>query len=108
MNSNEYPDKELKEIVEWDYNDFAGLMEYVEELWKYPQYFNKFHNDKTNKTRYEISTGGWSGNEEIIDAMIDNRMFWAVCWLSSKCGGHYVFEVKDNQTELNNGIHGGI
>lgn len=88
---DEYPEEhELRNIKRWDYKDFYGLMEYVEELWKYADvgYWNR------DCGSYRISTGGWSGNESIIGALQENRMFWGMCWISSKRGGHYVFEIR--------------
>lgn len=90
MNKDGYPEEyELKKITEWDYKDFEGLMEYVADLWKYPQYWT---NEESGKI--SISTGGWSGNELIISALMQNRMFWACCWVSSRRGGHYEFKVR--------------
>jgi len=95
----EYPtDEELDLIESWDYNDFKGLMLVIEDLWSYPDYFSvevgkSFINKKVLK--YDISTGGWSGNEDIIAAMMDNTMFWSLCWEESRRGGHYKFEVKN-------------
>lgn len=91
MDKDGYPEEhELKKITEWEYRDFAGLMEYVEELWKYAD----FGYWKKGRKYYYISTGGWSGNESIIGALMENTMFWACCWVSSKRGGHYVFEIR--------------
>lgn len=42
---------------------------------------------------YSLSTGGWSGNEEIITAMMANKLLWTVCWSSVRRGGHYVFQI---------------
>jgi hypothetical protein len=47
---------------------------------------------------YHVSTGGWSGNEEILSAMQDNLIFWMVCWQEHKRGGHYVFELPNPET----------
>lgn len=84
----EVPEEELKNIEEWS-GDYHGLMEYVRKLWLYADsgYWNK--NDNT----YKISTGGWSGNEELIDALQANKLFWLFCWLSSRRGGHFEFEI---------------
>lgn len=38
-----------------------------------------------------VSTGGWSGNEAIIEALEANRVFWAMSWLQSVRGGHHRF-----------------
>lgn len=39
----------------------------------------------------DVSTGGWSGNESIIEALQENRIFWAMSWVHSIRGGHYRF-----------------
>jgi len=44
-----------------------------------------------NDGGWELHTGGWSGNEEIIRAMQDNRVWWGMFWESSRRGGHYEF-----------------
>lgn len=91
MDINGYPEeRELKEIHEWPYKDFISLMEYVKERWRYTD--DGFWRVEGNE--YHISTGGWSGNESIIGALKENLMFWSMCWMSSRRGGHYVFEVK--------------
>lgn len=90
VDTNGYPTtRELNKIKKWDYHDFVGLMEYVEHLWRYSDCGYWRRRGRT----YRISTGGWSGNESIIAALIANRMFWAMCWCRSARGGHYVFHV---------------
>jgi len=89
MDEDGYPDEEeLKTIREWDFKDFYGLLEFVKPIWKYSDmgYF-----DKGSDKRWHLSTGGWSGNEDIISAMMDNAMFWNCHWWSSRRGGHYIF-----------------
>ncbi len=89
MDKNGYPEEcELKEIREWDYHDFKGLMEYVEGLWRYADW-----GFRAKRKVYRLSTGGWSGNESIIGALQENLMFWSVCWWKAQRGGHYVFEL---------------
>lgn len=85
-----YPtEEELRIISEWSYYDFKGLMDYVKERWEYADdgYW------KQDGNRYYLSTAGWSGNEDIIQALKKNFMFWNMCWYSSKRGGHYEFEL---------------
>ena len=83
-----YPDNlEMETIRTWDYNDFHGLMEYIRQMWKYAD--DGYWKQRGNV--YRISTGGWSGNEDIIAAMIGNTMFWMLYWRQSKRGGRYVF-----------------
>lgn len=85
-----YPTKEeVKKIANWDYEDnWHELLEYIKRLWRYPTYFRR------EKDIYRLSTGKWSGNESIINAMSSNVLFWNVCWVSSNRGGHHVFEIR--------------
>jgi hypothetical protein len=39
----------------------------------------------------ELKTGGWSGNEDIINALQQNVVFWTKYWRTSKRGGFYAF-----------------
>jgi hypothetical protein len=83
-----YPtEEELKIISEWSYKDIRGLLEYAKERWL-------FANDgywRQEDNTYYLSTAGWSGNEDIIQALGNNLIFWSLCWHSSKRGGHYEF-----------------
>lgn len=86
---SDYPnDKDLKQIAKWSHKDFKGLMEFIENLW----HFRAWGWHKKGRTYY-ISTGGWSGNELIIDVMKENFTFWTLCWVSHRRGGHYVFRL---------------
>lgn len=91
MDKDGYPDEEeLQAIRTWDWHDLDGLMAFVHDLWTYADcgYWDQ------QGDAYRLSTGGWSGNEDIIEALQENRMFWTLCWVSSRRGGHYEFEVK--------------
>jgi hypothetical protein len=46
-------------------------------------------------TTLYLSTGGWSGNEEIIDYMHENPL-WLQTWESTRRGGHYMFTFTEN------------
>ncbi len=83
-----YPTEEtLDQISHWPWADRAALFEFIEEAWEYPDYFTR------NGNHYDISTGGWSGNESLIGALQKNWMIWSTCWESSRRGGHYEFEI---------------
>lgn len=91
MDSDGYPDDdEISTIQNWSHSDFSGLMEYIRKLWFYAD----FGYWRQCGERYLISTAGWSGNETLIDAMRSNTIFWGLCWVSSRRGGHYEFIVK--------------
>lgn len=91
MTTSEYPTrKELKTIRKWPITtrkDTVDLLAYIKDIWERWGFFTK------RGSTYWLSTGGWSGNEEIIEAMKENAMFWMLCWYSSKRGGHYVFKI---------------
>jgi hypothetical protein len=78
-----YPEEDELEMIRcWDPLDFQGLFDYLKDLWYYPDYI------KQNGRDLEIHTGGWSGNEEIMGAVM-KTMFWYVCWVRQERGGHY-------------------
>ena len=97
-----YPTEEtLQEIRDWPHTDFKGLIEFVGEAWRYPEYWRVM--DYADLS-VEASTGGWSGNESLISALYDNVMFWAMCWMSSKRGGHYVFKIPTSRRSDENSM----
>ena len=80
---------ELK-VKMWDIGgteDCRRLLDFVRELWRvgYPNFFEEADGV------YEISTGGWSGNESLIGAIHENTIFHVFCWRASRRGGHYVY-----------------
>ena len=95
MDINGYPDdKELKKIKKWPFRVdekivFQSLMDFVKERWHFADWGWR----ETSK-RWYVSTGGWSGNENLIGALNDNFFFMSFCALSWHTGGHYVFEKK--------------
>lgn len=96
----EYPDDaELKRIQEWPHDDPWGLAEFLMENWEYDSYIRLGKRWVTKDSGYKgghkvlhISTAGWSGNEDRIEALRKNQ-FWFLWWRSSRRGGHYVFHL---------------
>lgn len=86
----EYPtEEELARVESWpNADDFEALMEYVKSLWWAADW-----GWSQKGRRYYVSTGGWSGNEDLIGAMGRNFVFWVLCWESSRRGGHYRFKI---------------
>ncbi len=95
MNTEIYPiEEELHKIRGWSFIDFTGLMGFIHGIWEYVAEPNpSWCGWKQKGLVYWLHTGGWSGNESIISAMQENHIFWAMCWLSSKRGGHYKFHI---------------
>ena len=92
MSEYSYPtDEQLDKIKTWAHEDFAGLMDYVKSLWWAPDW-----GWEEKKGKYNISTGGWSGNEDIMDILEENEWFFTLCWEQSRRGGHYIFDLGRN------------
>lgn len=89
LDDDGYPNEAaLQRIRDWPHTDFGGLVEFVIFLWRYPI------EAPGDDGEWQISTSGWSGNESIVAALEENRMFWALCWQSSRRGGHYEFRIR--------------
>tara|TARA_R100000501_G_C2588850_1_gene89578 strand:+ start:506 stop:850 length:345 start_codon:yes stop_codon:yes gene_type:complete len=83
----------LKAIRAWDVTEGSTreLVEYVRSLWRWPDYGFKLHDKQVKRLR--LSTGGWSGNEEVVAALRSNYVFWGTAWEKSVRGGHHWFQI---------------
>lgn len=86
---NDYPTQEQLDKIERWKGSYLELMAYVRQLWHLDGY-----GFRESDSKFHLSTGGWSGNEEIIMALERNLVFWGLFWLLSRRGGHYVFDKK--------------
>ena len=72
------------------------MLKSPEGLMSYLTAHNIWHQDyghiRQGTGQWIMVTGGWSGNEDIIDAMRCNTMLWMLYWCSSERGGRYIFE----------------
>lgn len=89
----EYPTgDDIYKIIEWPDKDVMGLIEFIQSIWHWPDMA------RLDWNKFELHTGGWSGNEDIVDALM-GTMFWMLCWESSRRGGHFYFEIPKFITE---------
>jgi hypothetical protein len=90
-----YPSEaELERVREWPIItplDMAGLLAYVGARWR--DAARGGWRVAGDPPVYRLATGGWSGNEELIGALQENRLFWVTCWWSSHRGGAYEFRI---------------
>ena len=94
MDEHGYPDEvELARIKAWPYTDLLGLMEFVRARWMYASDAENTGYFSARGRRYKLSTGGWSGNEDLWGALMGNLMFVALCWQSSRRGGHHIIQI---------------
>lgn len=94
LDKDGYPDREsLKEIRKWDVlkKGVTDLIELIEDNWHFADagYFKLKKRGK--KFRLELHTAGWSGNEDVIEALKKSNFWWSF-WKKSERGGHYYFE----------------
>lgn len=98
LDAEGYPTEEyLKLIMEW--KDDAPVMDfikyYLENGWYYGDWGFKLHRPYRGIRKLELHTGGWSGNEEIIRAILGNVYLthWKMKYVLWRTGGHYYFEI---------------
>ena len=90
LDGDGYPtEAAIEKIENWSWQDWCGLMEFVEMLWYWPDDFQGSREART----YTLATGGWSGNEDLVGALQRNLAFWGACWLSSHRGGRHCFAI---------------
>lgn len=98
-----YPtNEELERIEKWPIAGcWSDWFEFIRTCWWSPDWgwheedaIDELYNKPVR--RYSISTGGWSGNEDIIDAMRKSVICWTMTWVQSRRGGHFIFQVPRN------------
>ena len=94
-----YPDKLrlrfLEDHSKWEDLKGSGLIAFlniIKETWNSD--YGVFSLKGKNVLRLELHTGGWSGNEDIIQSLKENLTFWGMYWQRSDRGGHYYFKMK--------------
>jgi hypothetical protein len=94
FDSDGYPtDETLKIISEWDGNDVHGWVNYIREAWNH-----RCGRIWEDGGMIKFATGGWSGNESIIQAMTKN-ILWTMLWESSHRGGLEVLRLSLKWTD---------
>lgn len=78
----------------WQRPLLDGLLEFVRALWMYSA-----DAWQQNGDHLDVSTYGWSGNEDIVDALQANFAFWCMCWSNLQRGGHYLFDLSKFKQE---------
>lgn len=99
LDEDGYPTDDALTIIElWHWDDIKGWFNFIHDIWHLASWgWSKSEVDSElyldeKKHQYDISTAGWSGNESIIRAMQENDFVWALTWVQSRRGGHYVFQ----------------
>ena len=83
---DEYPTDEELEAIRLYEGDAAGMFELLKPIWHWG-----IRDEWIDGSRLFLATGGWSGNESIIEALKGNFVFWMMNWYQSRRGGAYWF-----------------
>jgi hypothetical protein len=90
----EYPtEEELKKVHDFKLShnnlNLPEFIQFLQSIWWAADWGFKYNQEKGC---LELHTGGWSGNESIIEAL-HGTWFWYWFWAKSIRGGHYWFEL---------------
>ena len=95
LDENGYPDEQsLEQIANWDLGtkDIYGLLDLIKENTNWADRQIGVKGKRVISFAYH--TGGWSGNEDVIEALGRNVFFWSLFWYKSKRGGHFYFKIE--------------
>jgi hypothetical protein len=90
-----YPtDEEGKAIAAWPADDPTGFFAAVRAAWWAADWgWTETRHD--GEVTLHVSTGGWSGNEELIGIMRRHDL-WPMTWQATRRGGHYTFLYRES------------
>ena len=80
----------IKDVVDLD--EFEELAQTIVENWWMDDWGAHYKRAYDGYRTLHLSTGGWSGNEDIIHAL-KQTWLWRFCWMQSKRGGHYKLRI---------------
>jgi hypothetical protein len=96
--SHYHKDSELDVVSKWPSRDAFELMDSLKDMWAYGSWHEYNENGPLGYARvFEFATAGWSGNEDLIEALERNTPFWMMFWYQSTRGGGYVFKIRPDQ-----------
>lgn len=99
LDAEGYPTEEYLEFIrnfhprEIPYSVFLAVLQ---DGWNFSEWGFVLHRKYRNIQKLVLHTGGWSGNEEIIEAIKSNIFLthFTMKYCMWKIGGHYYFEIK--------------
>jgi len=92
-----YPtDEELKLVKNWDLTKktVGKFIKYIASIWHWPDWGFVYQKQIGGAWKLELHTGGWSGNESIMESLQKNFIFWTMYWESTRRGGNYYFDTE--------------
>ena len=108
LDNEGYPTDEWIKFIQIFTLDTMPIMEFVELLrnnWWYPDWGFYLKRKYNNYRKLYLSTGGWSGNEETIEAILSNfTLQYLLGYSQWNVGGHYIFNIRINEIEKENNV----
>ena len=98
LDCNGYPSKEFLRFIKNYTFQIMPILDFLSILkngWYYGDWGFKLSRKYKDIRKLELHTGGWSGNEEIISAILDNIYLthFQMRYVKWETGGHYYFEI---------------
>jgi hypothetical protein len=104
LDSEGYPTDEWLEFLrQYTPDDSLPIMDFVQNVlidgWWMPAWGFKLKRKYKGVRKLELHTGGWSGNEEIINVLVRNFYLtqFAMKYVKWTTGGHYYFKIKEKK-----------
>lgn len=83
----------LDQIRNWPISrSYILLFEFINQVWRHSFGQLSAISADDGAVEYTFTTGGWSENEEILEALKQQRLAWALTWQRSERGGKHVFK----------------
>lgn len=102
LDNQGYPTEEFLQFIK-DYkpDNSLPILKFIKDIlfksWWMSDCCFKLHRKYKSIQKLELHTGGWSGNEELINAIKANIYLthFKMQYVMWKTGGHYYFEITD-------------
>lgn len=88
---------DLDKIENWDVKDTFGLIDFVRDRYTWPDWgFVEVWGNEGKKPvlHLTIHTGNWLYNEQLVTALLNNKLFKALYYEKWKAGGHHYFIIR--------------
>lgn len=104
LDSAGFPTEATLELIAkwptWAHEKVDAVLEFVAAAWHYPDFATRELKPAELRVLHaedgdyylRLATGGWSGNESLIDAMKKNFILYTTTWRLSTCGGLHIFQ----------------
>lgn len=98
LDNEGYPTCQFLDFIRNYTHETMPILNFIEilcEEWYYGDWGYKLHRKYSGKRKFELHTGGWSGNEDTISALISNICLthFKMKYVRWETGGHYYFEI---------------